>query len=106
MRAFNQMQPSKTFSLCAGLAALNPKNTALFVSGALAIAAETYAPASQFIAMIGFVAVSSVGLALPLVLSLALGARRTPPGTVEQLYGEIQHDTISFCPRDPWRYCF
>ena len=57
------------------MAVLNPKNAALFVSGALIIAAETYAPVSQFLAMVTFATVSSIGLALPLGLLLMLGSR-------------------------------
>lgn len=79
MQALGQMRPLKTYALGAGLAALNPKNAALIASGALTISAKTYAPAAQIGAMAGFVAVSSAGLALPLALSLLLGARAERP---------------------------
>lgn len=79
MRALKQMSPFKIFGLGAGMAALNPKNAALFASGALIIASKTYAPSAQIIVMIGFVALSSAGLVLPLALSLVLGARAESP---------------------------
>ncbi|WP_170473334.1 GAP family protein [Ruegeria arenilitoris] len=75
MAALESLQPVKAFALGAGLATLNPKNAALFVSGALTIAAATYAPVSQLVALAFFVAVSSLGLAMPLVFSLTLGER-------------------------------
>lgn len=75
MSALQQMKPLRTFGIGAGLAVLNPKNAALFVSGALIISAETYAPVSQFLAMVAFATVSSIGLALPLGLLLMLGSR-------------------------------
>lgn len=58
-----------------GLAGLNPKNAALFVSGALIVAAETYAPLSQVLALVAFATVSSIGLALPLGILLMLGSK-------------------------------
>ncbi len=75
MRVFEDMGSGGTFLTGAGLAALNPKNAMLYVAGALAIAAKTYVPVAQVIALVGFVAVSSVGLALPFLLVLLLGDR-------------------------------
>ncbi len=78
MHVLERMQPSRTFGLGAALAALNPKNAALFISGALTIAAATYAPVEQIGAVLGFVVVASMGLASPWILSLFLGARAEP----------------------------
>ena len=57
------------------LVVANPKNAVLVASGALTIAAATYAPAAQLGALLGFTLVASLGVASPLVVTLAMGKR-------------------------------
>lgn len=75
MTAVETMRPAKVFALGIALVVLSPKNAALFASGALTIAAAIYAPVSQVIVLAGFVAVASIGVAVPLLISLVLGKR-------------------------------
>ncbi|MFC3615336.1 GAP family protein [Lutimaribacter marinistellae] len=62
-----------------GLAVANPKNAALYVSGALMIASNIYVFGKQIVVISGFIALSSVGTALPMALSLARGMRAERP---------------------------
>jgi hypothetical protein len=73
MRAFETMGGARTFGLGVLLVVANPKNALLVASGALTIAAATYAPAAQLGALAGFAVAASLGVAAPLALSLALG---------------------------------
>jgi hypothetical protein len=75
MRAFETMGAARTFGLGILLVVANPKNAVLVASGALTIAAATYAPAAQLGALVGFTLVASFGVASPLVLTLAMGKR-------------------------------
>lgn len=75
MRAFETMGAARTFGLGVLLVVANPKNAVLVASGALAIAAATYAPGAQVGALAGFTLVASLGVASPLAVSLALGQR-------------------------------
>jgi hypothetical protein len=75
MRAFETMGAARTFGLGILLVVANPKNAVLVASGALTIAAATYAPAAQLGALVGFMLVASFGVASPLVLTLAMGKR-------------------------------
>jgi hypothetical protein len=75
MRAFETMGAVRTFGLGILLVVANPKNAVLVASGALTIAAATYAPAAQLGALLGFTLVASLGVASPLVVTLAMGKR-------------------------------
>ena len=61
------------FLVGAGLAAINPKNAVLFISGSLTIAAKTYNPFEQLVALVFFIGVASLGLVSPLLLKALLG---------------------------------
>jgi hypothetical protein len=82
MRAFETMGAVRTFGLGVLLVVANPKNAVLVASGALTIAAATYAPLGQLIALAGFTLVASLGVASPLVVTLALGDRAEDTLTV------------------------
>lgn len=56
---------------------LNPKNAVLIISGALSIAAASYVPAEQAVALLVFTAIASLAMAAPLVLRLTLGPAAT-----------------------------
>lgn len=58
---------------------MNPKNAVLVISGALAIASKTYAPAGQAAALLVFTAVASLGVFAPLILWLLVGDRAIGP---------------------------
>ena len=75
MRAFETMGAMRAFGLGILLVVANPKNAALVASGALTIAAATYAPSAQMGALVGFALAASLGVAVPLMLTLALGER-------------------------------
>jgi hypothetical protein len=75
MRVFETMGAARTFGLGILLVVANPKNAVLVASGALTIAAATYAPAAQLGALAGFTLVASLGVASPLVVTLAMGKR-------------------------------
>ena len=75
MRAFETMGAARTFGLGVLLVVANPKNAVLVASGALTIAAATYAPAAQLGALAGFTLVASLGVASPLLVTLALRDR-------------------------------
>jgi hypothetical protein len=79
MRLLDRMGAVRTFAFGLLFVALNPKNAVLVASGALTVAAATYAPAAQVAAYLGFTAVASLGVAAPLVLTLALGERAAAP---------------------------
>ncbi len=79
MQLLDRMGAVRTFGFGLLFVALNPKNAVLVASGALTVAAATYAPAAQVAAYLGFTAVASLGVAAPLVLTLALGERAAAP---------------------------
>ena len=68
-----------TFGLGAALAAVNPKNAALAAAGALTVAAATPLPAAQAAAYAGFIAVASLGLLTPLLMTWLLRERAAAP---------------------------
>ena len=78
MTAVSTMQPRRAFSMALLLAALNPTNLLLVVSGATVIADATYRPLEQTVALVVFAVVGSTGVAIPVVLPLILGDRADP----------------------------
>jgi hypothetical protein len=75
LRAFETMGGARTFGLGVLLVVANPQNAVLVASGALTIAAATYAPTAQLGALAGFTLVASLGVASPLMVTLAMGER-------------------------------
>ncbi len=75
MSAIDAFTPVRAFGLAVLLGAVNPKNLLLVVSGAAAIAAATSDTGEQLGALAVFVAVASIGVAAPVVIYLAMGAR-------------------------------
>jgi len=57
------------------LATLNPKNVVIVVAAATAIGEATPVPAQQIVALLVFTVVGSLGVAAPVVATLALGER-------------------------------
>lgn len=94
MTSLDTAGPRAMFGLGAALAALNPKNAVLAVAGALTIAAATPTPAAQAAAYAGFVAVASLGLLAPLLMTALLGARARAPLAAFRDWMAAHSDTI------------
>jgi len=69
------MAAGKAFGLGLVLATLNPKNVVIVVAAATAIGEATPVPAQQIVALLVFTVVGSLGVAAPVVATLALGER-------------------------------
>jgi hypothetical protein len=75
MAAVGSVDAGKAFGLAFLLAAANPKNLVLVVSGAAVIADATSVVAEQVVALAVFVLVGSLGVAAPAVVRWLLGDR-------------------------------
>lgn len=75
MAAVDSLGAGKAFGLAFLLAAANPKNVVLVVSGATAIADATSVPIEQVVALAVFVVVGSLGVAAPAIVRRVLGDR-------------------------------
>ncbi len=78
MAKMDSLSPGRACALGAALAALNPKNLLLAVAGATEIAQGGLPATQQVISSVVFVACATVGIAIPLGISLTLGARSGP----------------------------
>jgi len=79
MKRFDTISARGAAMVGAGLATLNPKNTALVISGALAIAAATPRPAAQAGALLLHMLVASAGVLAPLIAVTLIGDRALGP---------------------------
>lgn len=79
MEALEGITATKAAGLGLALSALNPKNIVLTIAAGAAIAQTGIPAAEQAIAYAGFIAVASLGVATPVVLSAVLGARSREP---------------------------
>jgi hypothetical protein len=79
MAAIDTVRTPRALGLGLLLVVVNPKNAVLVISGALAIAYATYAPAAQFGALLVFTAIASLGVSAPLILWLIMGERAIGP---------------------------
>ena len=75
MRALDTFTPVKAIGAGALLSGLNPKNLLLAVAGATAIAQAGIDTGDEAIAYALFVLIASLGVGLPVVLTIALGER-------------------------------
>ena len=78
MTAVGSVDAGRAFGLAFLLAAANPKNLVLVVSGATVIADATSVVGEQFVALAVFVLVGSLGVAAPAVVRQTLGDRSGP----------------------------
>jgi Sap, sulfolipid-1-addressing protein len=78
MSAFDRFTPLKAAGAAVLLGGLNPKNLLLILAGVAIIAEAGVSTGGQVGALGAFVVVASLGVALPVVLSLTLGARSQP----------------------------
>lgn len=79
MKRFDAISMRGAALIGAGLATLNPKNTVLVISGALAVAAATPRPAAQAGAFLLHTLVASAGVLAPLVAVTLMGQRALAP---------------------------
>jgi hypothetical protein len=78
MRALDGMGPVRAAGMGALASALNPKNLALTIAGAAAIAQADLAPGPAAASLAVFTAIGTLGLTVPLGASLLLGPRSAP----------------------------
>jgi hypothetical protein len=79
MGIIDSLTPVRAAGLGFMLVAVNLKNVLLVMSGAVTIATATLMPFAQLGALLVFTGVASLGVALPLLVSLLLGERDTEP---------------------------
>jgi threonine/homoserine/homoserine lactone efflux protein len=75
MGALETFTPAKAAGAGVVLSALNPKNLLLAVAGAAAIAGTGISAGQETVTWVIFVLVASIGVAAPVVIFFALGAR-------------------------------
>jgi threonine/homoserine/homoserine lactone efflux protein len=75
MGALDTFTPAKASGAGVVFSALNPKNLLLAVAGAAAIAGTGISGGQQAVAWVIFILVASIGVAAPVVISFAVGAR-------------------------------
>lgn len=75
MSSLDTLNAGKAFGLGALLATVNPKNGALTIAAAIAIAGTGASGAAQGVAIALFVVISSVGIAAPLAVYLCTGEK-------------------------------
>jgi threonine/homoserine/homoserine lactone efflux protein len=78
MRSLDALSPVKAAGTAVLLSSVNPKNLVLTIGAAAAIAQTGIEPAEQAIAYAVFVVIGSLGVLIPLGLSLFLGERSEP----------------------------
>lgn len=79
MEAVDRFTPAKAAGSGVVLSALNPKNLVLVIAGVAAIAEVGLPAGEQAVALAVFTLVASLGAAVPVVLSLALGEGAAEP---------------------------
>lgn len=75
MAAIDSVTPVKAFGLALLLGAVNPKNLLIVVSAATIIAHATADRGEQLVALVLYTLLGTVGVAAPVVIYLAMGAR-------------------------------
>lgn len=75
MGAIESFNVGKAFAVGLFLGALNPKNIPLTIAAAASIAATGVSNGSQAVALLVFAVVGTIGVAVPLVIYLAMGDR-------------------------------
>ncbi len=75
MGAIDGFTPVKAAGAGVVLAAVNPKNLVLVVGGAAAIAQTEVSGAEQVLALVLFVLIATIGVAIPVVIYFVMGPR-------------------------------
>jgi threonine/homoserine/homoserine lactone efflux protein len=93
MGALDAFTPVKAAGAGIVMSALNPKNLLLAVAGAAAIAGAGLSTSDETVTWIVFIAVASIGVVTPVVISLAMGSRSRT--LLDELkHWMVQHNTI------------
>jgi threonine/homoserine/homoserine lactone efflux protein len=90
MSALDRFTPPKAAAVGVLLSGLNPKNLLLTVAGAAAIAQAGISTGEEAVALIVFVLIASIGVAVPIGIYFALGDRAGPP--LERLKEWLAHN--------------
>lgn len=90
MGALDEFTPPKAGGAGVVLSALNPKNLLLIVAGAAAVAQTGISTGEQTVAWLVFTLVASIGVAAPVVISVALGDRSRD--LLDRLKGWMAHN--------------
>lgn len=77
MNAIDSFTPAKSFGIAALLAGVNPKNLGLTLGAAMAIAQVDLSGIKSTIAMVTFVVIASISVALPVILNAVMGEKAT-----------------------------
>ena len=90
--------PGKSLIVGVGIGALNPKNIIVGVAAAVAIASPGLPAGQEAGAIAVYVLVAVLGVAAPLVVTLAMGGKPRRPGQLEGLAGPEQRgrDAVLF----------
>ncbi|GAA2230685.1 GAP family protein [Promicromonospora sukumoe] len=75
MAAIDHFTPARSAGLAVLLVVVNPKNLLLVVSGGVAIASATESTGPTVIASLVFALVATIGVAVPVAIYVAMGAR-------------------------------
>jgi threonine/homoserine/homoserine lactone efflux protein len=78
MRAIDTFTPVRSFAIAVALSGINPKNLLLTVGAAAAIAGTGASSADQAVALAVFIAVATLGTAVPVAIYFLLGDRAMP----------------------------
>lgn len=78
MRGISSMAPGRAATTGLAIGALNPKNIAMALASGLAIGAASLSSGEIAVTMAIYVVVASIGVAAPLVVTVALGDRSQP----------------------------
>ena len=78
MKAIDGFTPGRALGIGAALSGVNPKNLLLTVGAAAAIAQTATSTGDEIIALAVFIAIGTLGAAVPVVLFFLLGDRATP----------------------------
>jgi len=78
METIDSFTPTKAFGAGVVLSALNPKNLILTIAGMAAIVGAGIPASEEALALVVFTVIGSLGVAIPVVMYIALGDRSRP----------------------------
>ncbi len=90
MSSVEHFTPPKAAGAGVVLATVNPKNVILILAGMAAIAESGIPASEEAIALVVFTVIASIGAAVPVILSFALGERAAEP--LERLKNWLAHN--------------
>ena len=93
MSAVDEFSPPQAALTGVALAAVNPKNLLLTLAAATTIAATGLGVTDQVIAFIAYALIATIGVAVPLVILLAMGERSQ--ATLEDLKAWLAHNNAT-----------